>query len=97
MKLPTLIQRPSAFVPVVMSVSALILVLDYVAVFGLIRAADEGAIAHLWQLLIAGQVPLLVFFATKWLPRVRRSALSVVALQAVALFAALSPVYFFNR
>ena len=30
---------------------------------------DEGTIAHLWQLLMAGQLPVLAFFAIKWLPR----------------------------
>ena len=96
MKLPALINRSSAFVPVVMSIAALALVLGNVAVFGAIREADEGAAAHLWQLLIAGQVPLLAFFAIKWLPRAPRSAIYVLALQAVALLAALAPVYFLN-
>ena len=96
MKLPALINRPSAVVPIVMSVAALALVLGNVAVFGATREADEGAVAHLWQLLIAGQIPPMVFFAIKWLPRAPQSAFSVLALQAVALLAALAPVYFFN-
>ncbi len=35
---------------------------------GLVREPDEGTIAHLWQLLMAGQMPFLAFFAIKWLP-----------------------------
>jgi len=27
------------------------------------READEGAVAHLWQILMAAQVPVLLFFA----------------------------------
>jgi hypothetical protein len=33
-----------------------------------VHEADEGTLAHLWQLL-AGQIPVLAFFAIKWLPR----------------------------
>jgi len=31
--------------------------------------ADEGAVAHLWQILMAAQVPVLLFFALKWRQR----------------------------
>jgi hypothetical protein len=81
-----------------MSVAALALVLGHVAMVGAVAAhqADEDASAHIFQLLIAGQVPLVAFFAIKWLPRAPRLSLSVLALQAAAVVAALAPVYFFN-
>jgi hypothetical protein len=79
-----------------MSIAAIVVVLVHVAMFGAAREVDEGAAAHLWQLLIAGQVPLVVYFAIRWLPRTPRSALSVLALQAVAVLAALAPVYFLH-
>jgi len=96
MKLPAMLKRPSAFVPIAMSVAALALVVFSVTVFGTGRDADEGATAHLWQLLIAGQLPVVAFFAIKWLPRAPRSAFPVIGLQAAALLAALSPVYFLH-
>jgi len=52
-----------------MSLVALGLVLGHIAMFGGAREADEGAAAHLWQLLMAGQIPVIAFFAIKWLPR----------------------------
>ena len=58
------------------------------------READEGAIAHIWQLLMAGQLPLLAYFVIKWLPRVPRQTLYVLALQIGAALAAMVPVYF---
>jgi len=81
-----------------MSAAALALVLGHIAMVGpgAARQADEGATAHVFQLLIAGQVPLVAFFAIKWLPRAPRFSLPVLALQAVAVIAALAPVYFFN-
>jgi hypothetical protein len=98
MTLPTVLKRPSAFLPLAMSVTALVLVLGHVVVAGAgaPRQADEGATAHIFQLLIAGQVPLVAFFAIKWLPRAPRFSVPVLALQAVAVIAALAPVYFFN-
>jgi hypothetical protein len=45
---------------------------------------------------MAAQLPLLVFFAIKWLPRSPKQALLVMALQASAVVAALAPVYFLN-
>jgi hypothetical protein len=96
MKFPAILKHPSAFVPVAMSVAALALVLISVSIFGAAREADEGATAHLWQLLIAGQLPVVAFFAIKWLPRAPRPGFSVLGLQVLALLAALSPVYFLN-
>ena len=96
MAFPVLLKRPSAFLPVVMSVAALTVVLVAVVFFGAVREADEGTAAHLWQLLIAGQLPVVAFFAFKWLPRAPRAALPVLAVQLVALLAALAPVYFLH-
>jgi len=96
MAFPVLLKRPSAFLPVVMSVAALTVVLVAVVFFGAVREADEGTAAHLWQLLVAGQLPLVAFFAFKWLPRAPRAALPVLAVQLVALLAALAPVYFLH-
>ena len=60
------------------------------------REPDEGSIAHLWQLLMAGQLPLLAYFAIKWLPRAPKQTLRVFALQAGAVLAAMAPVSFLN-
>jgi hypothetical protein len=91
-----LTKQPSAFLPLAMSLTALALVLVHVAIFGAAREADEGATAHLWQLLMAGQMPVLAFFAIKWLPRAPRQTLLVLALQAGAVLAAMAPVYFLH-
>ncbi len=89
-------KQPSALLPIVMSVAALSLVLSHVAIFGVVHEADEGAAAHLWQLLMAGQVPVVTYFALKWLPRAPGQALRVLGLQALAGLAACAPVYWFK-
>lgn len=91
-----LLRRPSALIPVFMSLTALTLVLGYAALFGTARQADEGTAAHLWQWLMAGQVPVIAFFALRWLPAEPRKALPVVALQVVAALAAMFPVWWFQ-
>jgi hypothetical protein len=91
-----LLTRPSAFVPVAMSLAALAVIIGYVALFGTEPQADEGTAAHTWQLLIAGQVPVMAFFAFKWLPVEPRWALMVLALQVVAVLGAVFPVWWFQ-
>ena len=49
MKLLYLLRRPSALIPVAMSVAALAIVIGYAAIFGTARQADEGTAAHLWH------------------------------------------------
>ena len=88
-----LARRPSAFVPISMSLVALVMVLATVAISGVAHGGDEGAAAHIWQILMAGQLPVLAFFLIKWLPRAPTAALSLLALQIFAALAAMAPVY----
>ena len=90
----TLMKHPSAYLPLAMSLAALAVVLGYLAVNGVVREPDEGAAAHIWQLLMAGQLPIVAFFAIKWLPQAPKQALLILALQAAAGLAALAPVFF---
>jgi hypothetical protein len=43
---------------------------------------------------MAGQIPVIAFFAIRWLPRAPRQALIVLALQCIAGLAAAAPVFF---
>lgn len=86
-------RRPSAFLPVAMSLGALALVLGQIVFVGIARQADEGAVAHLWQLLIAAQAPVIVFFVIKYLPKQPRQTLLVLAVQGLAVLAACAPVF----
>jgi hypothetical protein len=91
-----LIKHPSAFLPIGMSLIALTLVLGSLVGYGAVHETDEGTVAHLWQLLMAGQMPVLAFFVIKWLPRAPKQALCVLALQTGAALASMAPVYFLN-
>jgi hypothetical protein len=87
------LKRPSALMPLAMSLAAISVILVQLAFFGLARETDEGTAAHLWQLLMAGQIPVIAYFAIKWLPRTPGPALVVLVLQAVAGLIAAAPVF----
>jgi hypothetical protein len=96
MSFSAMIRQPSAFLPIAMSFTAAALVLGHVAMFGVVREADEGTAAHVFQLLLAAEVPIVAFFGIRFLPRSPRQALQVLALQAAAGLAALVPVFFLD-
>jgi hypothetical protein len=96
------LKHPSAFLPLAMSLTALAM-LGFAAIdgvlhgaHGIVREPDEGTVAHLWQLLMTVQMPIVLFFAIKWLRRAPRQTLGVLALQAGAWLASCAPVYFLN-
>ena len=87
------IKQPSALLPVAMSLAALAVVLAHAALYGVVHEADEGTAAHLFQILMAAQAPVVLYFAVKWLPQAPGRALRVLGLQAGAAAAAFAAVY----
>jgi len=90
------IRRPSAWLPMAMSVTTLAILLVHFIRFGFVREADEGTSAHLFQILMGGQLPIIAFFIIKWVPRTPKQALLILALQVALALAALAPVFFFH-
>jgi hypothetical protein len=86
--------RLSASVPLAMSLSALAMVLGHFALYGIVHEPDEGTPAHVFQLLMILQLPLIAFFAMRWLPRAPGPALQVLALQTAAAGAAIISVLY---
>jgi hypothetical protein len=81
-----LLKEPSAWIPLGMSFLALAFLLTYVAVFGVADRGDgeEGVPARIFQLIMTAQLPVIAYFALKWLWRRPHPAVLVLALQAVA-------------
>ena len=82
----SMLKRPSAWLPIAMSLASLTMLLVLLAVYrgaGL-HDPDEGPAAHIFQLLQTLQVPVGIFFAAKWLPRTPKPALVVLGLQVLA-------------
>jgi hypothetical protein len=76
-----------------MSLTAVALIAWHIALYGIARQQDEGIAAHLWQLLMAGQLPVIAYFAVSSLPKNPRQGVLVLGLQAAAALAAVAPVY----
>ena len=91
------IKQPSALIPIAMSLCALALLAGHISIYGVARQADEGTAAHLWQLLMGGQVPIVLYFAVTWLPRAPGPALRVLALQAALALASFAVLYWFEH
>jgi hypothetical protein len=72
-----------------MSALALSVVLVRITIVGTAREPDEGTAAHVWQLLMAAQLPIIAWNVLKWLPR-------VFVWQMVAVAAAAFPVWWFG-
>ena len=87
----SLLKYPSAFLPLVMSLVVVAVGLREAATIG-VHQADEGIAAHLFQLLMPAQVPIVAYFAITWLPRAPRQAVVVLALQMGAALALLAAV-----
>jgi hypothetical protein len=86
------LRQPSALVPLAMSFAALAMVVVHFAMYGIVHEADEGTPAHIFQLLMVAQVPVIGYFAAKWLPRTPGQAMCILALQAGAAIAAVVAV-----
>ena len=82
----SLLKQPSAWIPIAISLAALVFLLGYAVIHGITQNpnADEGAPARIFQLLMVGQLPIIAYFAIKWLPKRPKQSLFILALQAVA-------------
>lgn len=98
MTFSSLLRKPTALAPLLMSVAALALIgavlVGWMPADPVLKdgRVDEGTAARLFQLLILLQVPLCAIFAVRWLPRAPRQALLVLSLQASAVVLAVGTI-----
>lgn len=69
-----------------MSLAAFVLLVAYVFFFGITRDTqqDEGTAAHLFQILMGGQVPIVGWFIVRWIHEEPKRVIQIAALQMVA-------------
>ena len=87
----------SGWLPIAIPVLLLVLGARFVALNGLVRQADEGTEAHLFQLLMPVQLVVMGYFALTWLPRAPRAALPVLASQVFAAAVVFAMVYWIEH
>ena len=86
------LKDPTAFLPLVISLFCLAMVIGHAATYGLVQQADEGAAARIFQLLMLVQVPIVAWFAMKWLPSAPKQASVILVLQVAAGATAIASV-----
>ncbi|MEA3245192.1 MAG: hypothetical protein U9Q74_03440 [Gemmatimonadota bacterium] len=90
---PPIVRKASALLPLAMSAGAMGIVIGYLALHGPLRQPDEGAAAHVWQLLMAGQLPIIGYYALRWVPTAPKDGLKILLVQVAAWVAAAAPIF----
>ncbi len=89
-----MLKKPSAWVPIAMSLTVLATMLIYIGISGPpVRQTDEGTGAHLFQIWLVMEVFMIGFFAIKWLPRDPKRAMQVLVFQIAGVIVACAPVF----
>jgi hypothetical protein len=96
-----LLRKPSGYIPLVMSATALALLLGFLAVsYAMGHPAepteDEAVGAHLYQLLIGLQVFPIGWFVLRWGLAAPLAASGVLALQVLAVCVTFVPRWYFG-
>jgi hypothetical protein len=89
-------RKPLAFIPIVFSLSALAMTTMVLTVNGVVHEADEGADAHLFQVLMVASFITSAAFVIRWFVRDPWQTLRILAIQIVVALAALAPVFYFK-
>ena len=89
-------QVPAAWLPMSMSGVVLAAIIWHLATFGVAHQTDEGTAAHLFQILMPLQLPIIGFFAVRWLPVDIRWAAKVLAAQLALAVVIVATVFFLD-
>ena len=87
------INRVTGFAPVAMSIAAYFLVLAAVATRWQVDQPDEGTAAHLFQLWVAAQVPIVLVYLASAAWKRPWAILRTLLIQAAAVGIAFSAVF----
>ena len=93
----SLIKKPSAWIPVALSLAVLAVMLIHIITVGApTRQPDEGTGAHLFQIWLILEVLMVAFFAIRWFPQKPKQAFVILVIQIIAILLACAPVYYFK-
>ena len=91
-------KHPSAWVPIVLSITMLLImvIIFSTSTVSLVREADEGVGAHLFQIWLVLEIILIPFFAIKWLLQRPKDASLILVIQIILVFIVCFPVFYFK-
>ena len=84
---------PSAWLPILCSLSGLGIVVAHWALYGITHEPDEGAAAHIFQILMVVQAAVILYFVVRWIPVAPRRGALILGAQLAAIAAAMASVY----
>ena len=87
--IPAAMKQPSAFAPAAMSLAALAVVVGHAAIFGITPPPGSAPLTRIFQILMAAQLPVVLFLAVTRLRRNPMPTARILAVQAAAALAAL--------
>lgn len=90
----SLLKKPGAFIPLLMSLVAVTMVLVNFVLVGIVHEADESTLAHIFQILIVTQIPLAIYFFLNQIDKKPKQVLQILGLQIVVWLLAITSVYF---
>lgn len=89
------IKNPSAWLPIALSLIVVVAwCISFATAGAPARQPDEGTGAHLFQIWLAAEVLMVVFFTIKWLPQNPKQALKILVLQIAVALLACAPVFY---
>ena len=94
-----LLKKPSAWLPILMSLTALAILLGYIAIFGINQEPqpDEGTAAHLFQILMGGQALIIACFAIRYIGKFPEETFRILTLQILTAGLPFGLLYFFEH
>lgn len=92
----SLFKHTTAWLPLVMSLAALLLIVGYVAFVGVSAqpAKDEGMVARIFQLFLIGQLPIIGYFAGKYFPKNRQGSFWIIVIQIFSGLVPFATIFF---
>lgn len=91
-----LIKKPSAWIPLALSLLAIAGILAYATIVGNVSTpgGDEGTPARIFQLSLVVQAVVILIFAIKWLPQLPRQAFVVLLFQILGICVAVGLIVY---
>lgn len=89
-------RKPSAWVPIAMSLAIFAMLLYHLLIIGEQREDDEGTAAHIFQLWLVAEVFIVGYFLARWVPQQPKEGTVILVIQILTALLSIGPVFYFQ-
>jgi len=90
----SLLKKPSAWIPIALSLAVLAtMLISFMTMGAPTHQPDEGTGAHLFQIWLVLEFFMIGFFAMKWLAQKPKQALLILMIQIIFVLAGCAPIF----